>query len=167
MKKIEVTDYQYYSLWYTVFAMLWLTAFFEYCSKFIVLASAATYYFDSSATKEGDANVATGFKLALLKHTGSIAAGAFVIALVRFIKIVFYHIAQKLLKSSGDNAVVKFAVGCATCVLNCIEKICDYLNEAAFAYQAVTGENFLTSAWEGFLLNLKHVVKFAFANTIA
>jgi len=41
------------------------------------------------------------------------------------------------------------------------------MNEAAFAYQAVTGDNFCMSAWNGFLLNLKHVLKFTFANTIA
>jgi len=32
---------------------------------------------------------------------------------------------------------------------------------------AVTGDHFLLAAWNGFLLNLKHGLKFAFANTIA
>lgn len=32
---------------------------------------------------------------------------------------------------------------------------------------AVTGDHFLSSAWSGFLLNLKHGLKFAFANNIA
>lgn len=147
--------------------MLWLTAFFEYCSKFVVIASAATYYWDSDPSKEGSANVGVGFRLALVNHAGSIAFGAFIIALVRFIKFVFYYICKKLQKASGDSAFVKCVVGCGTCILNCIERICDYLNEAAFAYQAVTGRYFLPSAWEGFLLNLKHVLKFSFANTIA
>jgi len=53
------------------------------------------------------------------------------------------------------------------CLLNCIEKICDYLNEAAFCYIAVSGESFFPSAWKGFLLNLKHGMKFIFANMIA
>jgi len=92
LKDVVVSDFQWYCLWYTLFAMLWLTAFFEYCSKYVVLASAATYYFDSHAGKEGEANVCLGFNLAFLKHTGSIASGAFVIALIRFIKFVFYYI---------------------------------------------------------------------------
>jgi hypothetical protein len=58
-------------------------------------------------------------------------------------------------------------VKCAECILLCIEKICDYLNESAFAYQAVTGENFCSSAWKMFLLQLKHMAKFSFANLIA
>jgi len=32
---------------------------------------------------------------------------------------------------------------------------------------AVSGENFCSSAWNGFLLNLKHLAKFWFANLIA
>lgn len=51
--------------------------------------------------------------------------------------------------------------------MRCIEKIVDYINEAAFCYIAVTGNNFCTSAWNGFLLNLKHMLKFTFANMLA
>lgn len=32
---------------------------------------------------------------------------------------------------------------------------------------AVTGENFCTSAWEGFLLNMSYGLEFAWANTLA
>ena len=58
-------------------------------------------------------------------------------------------------------------VACGACILKCIEKICDYLNSAAFCYMAVTGDSFCTSAWNGFLLNVKHTLKFSFANFIA
>jgi len=53
------------------------------------------------------------------------------------------------------------------CYLNCLEKITDYINESAYAYMAVSGENFCMSAWNGFLLNIKHIMKFSFANLIA
>lgn len=56
---------------------------------------------------------------------------------------------------------------CAECILHCLEKICDYINASAYAYMAVTGDSFCTSAWNGFLLNVKHMLKFAFANMIA
>ena len=32
---------------------------------------------------------------------------------------------------------------------------------------AVSGESFCTSAWNGFLLNIKHMTKFSFANLLA
>jgi hypothetical protein len=58
-------------------------------------------------------------------------------------------------------------IACGDCILRCIEKICDYLNSAAFAYMAISGDSFCSSAWNGFLLNVKHLMKFAFANMIA
>lgn len=58
-------------------------------------------------------------------------------------------------------------VSCGLCYIKCLEKICDYINEAAFAYMAVSGEGFCTSAWHAFLLHLKHTMKFAWANLIA
>jgi hypothetical protein len=58
-------------------------------------------------------------------------------------------------------------IACAGCILKCIEKICDYLNAAAFAYMAISGDSFCSSAWNGFLLNIKHILKFSFANFIA
>ena len=58
-------------------------------------------------------------------------------------------------------------MSCAQCILACIEKICDYINESAYAYQAVTGENFCMSAWNAFMLQLRHMLKFSFAQMIA
>jgi hypothetical protein len=37
----------------------------------------------------------------------------------------------------------------------------------AYAYMSVSGESFCTSAWHGFILNLKHLAKFVFALKIA
>jgi hypothetical protein len=152
---------------YMLFGVLWICAWFEYASTFIVMVSAATYYFNSSAAGEGSAEVGLGFSWAFCFHAGSIAIGAFVIALIRFIRIIFVYLAQQAEKASGDNAGVKFLVKVAQCILACIEKICDYINDSAYAYMAVSGENFCTSAWNGFLLNIKHMLKFSFANLIA
>jgi hypothetical protein len=46
---------------YMFFGILWILAFVDYCSKFVVIVSASTYYFNSDPTKEGDANVSLGF----------------------------------------------------------------------------------------------------------
>jgi len=132
--------------------------------------SACTYYFNNSREKPDEdvpADIGYSFMCAYVYHMGSIAYGAFIIAFIRFIKYIFYNMAKKLQKMEGDNGCIKCFVGCGTCILNCIEKICDYLNEAAYCYMAVTGDHFLSSAWSAFLLNLKHAMKFAFANTIA
>ena len=80
---------------YMFFGILWITAWLEYSSTFVVMVSASTYYFNSSKEEEGSANVSLGFKFAYLNHMGSIAVGAFIIALIRFIRYVFYYLAKQ------------------------------------------------------------------------
>lgn len=58
-------------------------------------------------------------------------------------------------------------IKCGDCILACLEKICDYINQTAFAYQAVTGNNFCSCAWDGFFLNLKHAAAFGSAKFFA
>lgn len=58
-------------------------------------------------------------------------------------------------------------VRCGECVLACIEKICDYINDSAYAYQAVTGDSFCIAAWNAFMLQLRHIMKYSFAQMIA
>jgi len=99
------TDVWYMSL-YMFFGILWITAFFEYCSTFVIMVSASTYYFNSDKDNEGSAEVGVGFKYAAL-HSGSIAIGAFIIAVIRFIRIVFMYLARKAEQQSGENIVVK------------------------------------------------------------
>ena len=166
-KNVEWGENTSYMLWFMLFGILWITAWLEYTCNIVVMISASTYYFNSNANEEGAADVSLGFSIAYTYHMGSVAFGSFIIALVRFIRIVFLYLAKQAQKSSGDNPVVKGVVQCANCVLACIEKICDYINSAAFAYMAVSGDNFCSSAWNGFLLNIKHLMKFSFANLIA
>jgi hypothetical protein len=79
---------------YMFFGILWITAFFDYYCKFIIMVSASTYYWNSTPQEEGEAEVATGFHFAFL-HSGSIAFASFIIALIRFIKIVFVYLAKQ------------------------------------------------------------------------
>lgn len=129
--------------------------------------SAVSYYFDSNAEHEGSAEVGLGFTFAYTYHLGSVVMASFIIALVQFIKIVFLYLAKTAAGFSGGNKMTQCLVACGTCILNCIEKIVDYINVAGLCYVAVSGDGFCSSCWSAFLLNLKHTAKFSFANLLA
>lgn len=152
---------------FMLLGMFWFISWLEYSSNFVVIVSASTYYFSSNAEIEGNADISLGIQLAHIQHTGSIAFGALIIAIVKVIRVIFYDISIKLSEMSGDNKLVGCIASCGNCCLGCIEKIVDYINTSAFSYMAITGESFCTSAWNCFLLNVKHLAKFAFANFIA
>jgi len=115
--------------------------------------SCATYYFNSDANTEGQADVSKAFRLAYLNHLGSIAMGAFIIALVQLAKIIFVYAAKAAAKAGGDNQVTEMIVKCGMCYLNYLERVCNYINKSAFAFMAVSGKDgFCLSAWNAFLL---------------
>ena len=49
---------------YMIFGILWVCAWLEYSSTFVVMVSASTYYFNSNSHSEGSAEVGLGFKYA-------------------------------------------------------------------------------------------------------
>ena len=51
--------------------------------------------------------------------------------------------------------------------MRCFENLVEYLNKVAFAYMAISGDSYCTSAWNGFMLHLKHNAKFTFATSLA
>ena len=89
----------WYASLFMFFGFLWITAWIEYTSRFIVIVGAATYYFNNNRDdmeNENPGEIGYGFKLAYVNHIGSIAMGAFIIAVIRFIKICLYYIAKKM-----------------------------------------------------------------------
>ena len=54
-----------------------------------------------------------------------------------------------------------------TAILEYIERVTDYINETAYAYIAVTGDNFCTGALQGMYLKVKYLAMVAFATYLA
>lgn len=176
-------------MWYAFtmwFGLIWLLILIDYSKNFVVLYASATYYFNSPEeqkdddgktimddegkpkTQDGSANVMEGVKLAHFKHLGSIAFGALIITIIKVIRFVFVYLANQFVKASGTEGTCmgKMAgciIGCGSCILKCFEKFCDYINTNAFAYMAVTGDNYCMSAYNGFLLLLKNATAFGAA----
>lgn len=80
---------------FMMFGLLWLMALIDYLNNFIVICSAATYYWNNKREEtetQNPADVGKAWKIAYLNHLGSIAVGAFIIAVIRFIKYTFVYL---------------------------------------------------------------------------
>ena len=53
------------------------------------------------------------------------------------------------------------------CVIQCLETVVEYITESAFCFIAVTGDNFFTGAYNGFILHIKHMSEFWWTATFA
>lgn len=146
-------------------AFIWTCLVMMDFQGYVTMVSASTFYMSSTKEKEGSASVMTGIKFGTFKNLGSICLGSFVQTIVFFIRLAVDSIVDQAQKK-GDGLMCIIAC-CAKCCVGCLEDIVDYITKTAYAYMALSGDSFCSSAWNGFLLNLKHVMKFYYATTLA
>lgn len=140
----------------SAFIYMWIAFYIHNKVAFVTSVGAASYYFSSNANKNGEAEIMLGLRWSVTKNFGSLCMGALIMTVVNMLR----NASNQDGNNSGGAAAV---VGCC---LSCIADIIDYLDELAMAFMAVSGDKFCTSAWNGFMINLKHCVKFYFAQDI-
>jgi hypothetical protein len=124
------------------------------------MSSVSTYYFTSNANKEGEADVSKAFRH-LWIHIGSVALGSLIMAVIKVIKDAF--------DSSGDkeNCCTKIVFAVISKILGFAEGVLEGLSNIGYAFMAVSGQPFITSVLNGFLLNLKHAATFFIVSILA
>ncbi|XP_062311188.1 choline transporter-like protein 5-A isoform X2 [Osmerus eperlanus] len=139
---------------------LWLVNFtlaLEQCS----LAGAfASYYW--ARRKPHDippCPLFSSFSRAIRYHTGSLAFGALLLAVVQLVRVLLEYLDQKLRCST--SAPARFLLCCLKCCFWCLERFIRFLNRNAYIMVAIYGKNFCTSAKDAFCLLMRNVVRVA------
>lgn len=125
---------------------------------FINMFCAAQYYFSSNSEQEGEAKVLLATKTSILRHSGSIALGSMIHAIVMILKALI-DAATRAESESGDG-VNACLLKCVQCCCHCIESLIEYLNKSAYAMCAISGDPYCRSAWNGYMMVLKHLYPF-------
>jgi hypothetical protein len=149
------------------FGIVWIVMFIGEKTRFVYMISASQFYFSSSAAGTGSASVMNGMWIVNFKHAGSVALGSLLHTIVFLLRVIVDALTDAANRKSGQNGIVVL-VGCLLrCCVAWLEGVIEYLNATAYAFMSISGDPYCKSAWNGFLLNLKHLVKFYFANTLA
>jgi len=166
-KQIHFTNGSIAMLCIMGFGLIWIQNFIREKTKFIYMISASQYYFTSSRDKEGSASVMAGIMISYFKHAGSIALGSLLHTIVTVIRIIVDALVDASERKNGSNGIVVL-VGCLLkCCVRWLEGMIEWINTVAYAFMAISGDPYCTSAWSGFILNLKHLTKFYFAKMLA
>ena len=96
------------------------------------------------------------------KHFGSIALGSF----IKVVIVIINNIIENA-ESEGEGGGAAVLACIITCVMSCVEGAIEMLTNVAYANQAISGDSFCKSAWSGFMIALRHLIKFIFAARIA
>ena len=157
-----------YSWWFHLFALFYMTAVISAFSSFIYSSTACIWYFTSEKGLESHP-ILKSVKRGIIYHFGSIAFGSLIIALVRLIMVWFEYVKKRVESTMGkktESKCFKCIISCLQCCVACIGKCMEYINKHAYIQIALRGENFCTSAWEGFGLIIRNLGRFSTLSAI-
>ncbi|XP_045691566.1 choline transporter-like protein 5 [Phyllostomus hastatus] len=157
----HITTFQIFNL----FVFLWLINFVIALGQCALAGAFASYYW---ALKKPDDipphPLFTAFGRAIRYHTGSLAFGSLILALIQVFRITLEYL-DKCLKDTQNN-ISKFLQQCLKCCLWCLEKVVRFLNRNAYVMIAIYGKNFCRSARDAFDLLLRNILKVAIMDKV-
>ncbi|XP_063284008.1 choline transporter-like protein 5 isoform X4 [Pelobates fuscus] len=143
-----------------LFVFLWLVNFSIALGQCTIAGAFASYYWAFKKPADIPAcPLFSSFGRAIRYHTGSLALGSLILALVQFIRIVLEYLDHKL--KAAQNSFAKFLLCCLKCCFWCLEKFIKFINRNAYIMIAIYGKNFCTSARDAFFLLMRNIVRVA------
>ncbi|KAK3735707.1 hypothetical protein QZH41_010152 [Actinostola sp. cb2023] len=146
---------------YHLFGWFWIMNFIIALGQCVLAGAFASYYW--AYDKKNDVPtfpVAASFYRTLRYHTGSLAFGSLIIAIVQLIRASLEYIDHQLNGSPGQQGeIAKYIMKCLKCCFWCLEKFLKFLNKNAYIEVAVYGKNFCISAKNAFFLLMRNILR--------
>ncbi|XP_047443664.1 choline transporter-like protein 5-B isoform X2 [Mugil cephalus] len=143
-----------------LFAFLWLVNFTIALGQCTLAGAFASYYWALKKPNDIPAcPLYSSFSRAIRYHTGSLAFGSLILAVVQMVRIVLEYLDHKL--KGCHNAPARFFLCCLKCCFWCLEHFIKFINRNAYIMIAIYGKNFCTSSKDAFFLLMRNVVRVA------
>ncbi|XP_036385684.1 choline transporter-like protein 2 isoform X1 [Megalops cyprinoides] len=145
---------------YNVFLFFWCANFVTALGQVTLAGAFASYYWAFKKPDDIPSNpILSSLGRALRYHTGSLAFGSLILAIVQVIRVVLEYLDQKL--KGAQNKFAKFLLSCLKCCFWCLEKFIKFLNRNAYIMMAIYGKNFCRSARDAFFLLMRNILRVA------
>jgi hypothetical protein len=146
------------------FSLLWNNAFLIALGQTIIAGSVCAWFFAPRSEKTKLNTVRQAVWITFRYHLGSLAFGAFILAVVQFIRYAAMYFEKQA--KAQKNRVMVVVLKIVQCCLWCIEKCIKFLNKNAYIQVAILGTNFCRSAKNAFMLILRNIVRFGVVATL-
>ncbi|KAK2491362.1 hypothetical protein MC885_012854 [Smutsia gigantea] len=151
-----ITTFQIFNM----FVFLWLINFIIALGQCALAGAFASYYW---ALKKPDDippyPLFTSFGRAIRYHTGSLAFGSLILALIQMYRLILEYLNKHL--KDAQNRISKFLQCCLKCCFWCLENVVKFFNRNAYVMIAIYGKNFCRSARDAFNLMMRNILKVA------
>jgi len=151
-RTIEYTDDQKYMIAYYVFGYFWIMELLNAMSQFVLAYMVVLWYY----TKKESAGarkklvfcaICKGYAASMV-HLGSLAFGSFLIAVLRFVRLILGIVAKQA-DAQGNKALACIAKALMCCV-DCFKRFMEYINKNAYIDIAISSNSFCIAAKNSF-----------------
>eukprot|EP00731_Ephydatia_muelleri_P024033 Em0016g304a len=142
---------------YNLFGLFWIGNFIVALGECTLAGAFASYYWAFKKPKDIPAlALLNSLGRAVLFHTGSLAFGSLIIAIVQIARVILAYIQKKLKGKSGK--VIKVLLCLLQCCFWLLEKVLRYVNRQAYIEIAIYGCDFCTGACKAVKLLVSNVI---------
>jgi hypothetical protein len=134
LPSITWTSTTRYAWWFHLFELFYINAFLNAYCTFVLASSACIWYWKPSRDTP-ESPVSKSFFRAGRYHLGSLAFGALIVAVIRFMIAVLEYFKQKIDKVTGSGQASKIyrcLVSCCQCCLDCCARCIEFINKHAY-----------------------------------
>jgi choline transporter-like protein 2/4/5 len=149
---------------YHFFGFLWTNAWINGIGILTLAGAFGDWYFRDPEKGLGKLPILRSWGRTWRYHLGSIAYGAFIIAVVQFMRAVLMYIQDKAPK---DNKAVQIALKIISCCLWCLEKCLKFISKNAYIIIALKGKSFCSATKEVFGILFKNAAQIAVSSMIS
>ncbi|CAI8016272.1 Choline transporter-like protein 4 [Geodia barretti] len=150
---------------YHLFGLLWIGNYILALGECTLAGAFASWYWAYRKPKDVPLFAVLGsLGRAFLFHSGSLAFGALIIAIIQMIRIILAYLQRKLKDKTGRITKIIF------CILQCcfwlLEKFFKYVNRQAYIEIAIYGYDFCTGACKAVKLMIRNLLTTAVKDRI-
>jgi len=167
------TQYTYYEfdeefanyMWFHLFCAFWTVQYIIYWSYAVVSGVFAEWYFskwhDNGETKimESGSPIFRSMWRITRYHTGTVAFGSLIIAVIRFARAVLLYIESKAIEY--ENKFMAAILCCIQCILKCLDCCLSKITKDGFVFTSIYGTPFCSSAINAFDMIMKNLINVA------
>jgi len=156
---------------YNFFGFLWTNQLIAAIGATTIAGASASHYWASEFEKEKVKKMPRRPVLASLRkvfrfHLGSLAFGAFIIAVVQLIRAFLAYLDKQTRTLQRKNKLIMVLMKAVQCCLWCFEKVLKFITKNAYILIALKGSSFCTATRDGFLILLNNFAKIGIATAI-
>jgi hypothetical protein len=168
-RSMSFTEEQHYYIYYYVFGIFWINEMCWAMQTFVISYAVTLWYYQpcssgKSITKRPVLPCLRGLFVGIVWHLGSIAFGAFLLAVTRVIRTCLAAIARQADAAGPEGKAVACVAKCCMCCVTCFKKFIEFLNKNAYIDIAIKSNDFIPAAVHSFQFMIKQIASIAILN---